>query len=650
MRLVSWYVSGYRNLKEVSLDCKDGVLIAGNNNTGKSNILQSIVDYRSLFGEPETQLPPREWWTETYEDGETSSENDETSEITSEGRSADNWSEWIDDRTREENQRITFSATFEPEGDINGEDLDVLSDSYLGMLKDLQQSLGGSDEWLHQHACSPDSFSKFIHTLTIDSDGIHAEYFETNHSSTRIVLSARTESGEIRDLIYDKIGHGSQTERFESVSDLQRDDLSPSLISELTEQSPGDTDEEPVWFREFRGDSPRRNNHGAVIPETIHDQIAPDIENWRHIPAVRNPGRQPNIDELEEISDIDLNSDFSNVFEYCFSIKFSSGEDLTEESQRYARIVEDVVSLDLNMEGTAIQATQREEGTEQVFDSQDMSTGSIQVLCLLSALHAHRYPGNRQTPSGSVILIEEPETHLNPHTQRRILEYILEDSEVSFSPIITTHSPTFVDQDIGDLEVTIQDGQETTTWTVKDDVRSELRILYDLTLSDLLQANAVFLIPSNRWRIIISAVLSEFDVDLVEQGIVSVVCTSKDGFEMIGQTVSHLDVPVLTADHIDIDDSQYDFDFAIVELPERSVARYFNEHSEELEQGFDGESRDLLQESPIDDVDAWLEALLEAFKTEHHLSQEAALYELLDLIEVREDWQEFADQLQGYQA
>jgi hypothetical protein len=114
----------------------------------------------------------------------------------------------------------------------------------------------------------------------------------------------------------------------------------------------------------------------------------------------------------------------------------------------------------------------------------------------------------------SVILLEEPEVHLHPTLQRRLMRFIMNDTQSQF--FITTHSSTIIDT------------EGATIFGVSNEVGAQIKPLltsqekfaacHELGFrsSDLLQSNCVLWVEGPSDRIYLNYFLSRLAPDLVE--------------------------------------------------------------------------------------------------------------------------------------
>lgn len=142
-------------------------------------------------------------------------------------------------------------------------------------------------------------------------------------------------------------------------------------------------------------------------------------------------------------------------------------------------------SLDITVDGNDQKRLKFRKNTEEWINAADCGTGLQEVLHILFfALDV----GNRQN---DVILIEEPESHIHPHMQKRLLSFLKEETDKQY--FLTTHSNVFLSSAYADrVYFTSFDGEQVEV----DDATSRASMLHDLgySVADNLVADLVILV------------------------------------------------------------------------------------------------------------------------------------------------------------
>lgn len=449
MRLTRWKVSGYKSISSAEVSVDDRTLLAGKNDSGKSNLLESLLDYQGIFGSIPTTARIRghssfdEWWR-------------------------------ICSSRYTEKEEIKFSATFQTGS----------HEEYEDILSQAGEETSTKPEWDELRAESGD-FQKYRHVVYLNSDGLEKEVLFANIADTSIPIFVRLDSGAtVGELIYSKIDAPEEDAEYAKISELNdvlsSGDFQEVLIDSSTPPDEGD------WYKRRR-ESEVRPAVGGVIDDWVHHPIQNAVDSWSKVDAFREPflgedtsggseSTEEEFDHSDEHQPRQISSDMVNLGDYLAEVStglISEGS-LDVIQEKYKETIEGIGDININpvMNDERDYEIIIERGGEE-FNSRRLSAGAKQAISLVTKLHESGIESN-------LLIIEEPEVHLHSSAIRRVWDYVetLVEEE-SLRLIISTHSPTVVNVSNSDNFKLFRRSEKTLTKRVDyADVKSDLRELH----------------------------------------------------------------------------------------------------------------------------------------------------------------------------
>lgn len=139
---------------------------------------------------------------------------------------------------------------------------------------------------------------------------------------------------------------------------------------------------------------------------------------------------------------------------------------------------------------------------------ESLGTGIHEVIILASAA---------TTLKNSIVCLEEPELHLHPRLQKRLINYLSENTDNQY--FISTHSAHLLDCSKASVShISMDDGESNISFAYSSEEKAD--ICHDLgyKASDLLQTNAIIWVEGPSDRIYLNSWINQMDPKL-EEGI-----------------------------------------------------------------------------------------------------------------------------------
>ncbi len=283
------------------------------------------------------------------------------------------------------------------------------------------------------------------------------------------------------------------------------------------------------------------NRHISWEPETL-SRITPRLIpiNSVMIPAIRKVGEKGSVSEcfsgegiIEKLVKLQNPDVHSQNDRKKFDLINHFLQSVTDNSNAKIEIPHDRDTILVHMDGKTLPL-------------ESLGTGIHEVIILASAA---------TILDETVICMEEPELHLNPILQKKLIRYLLDKTSNQY--FITTHSSAFLDSPGAETyHISLKNGESIIQRASSDNHRSEICRDLGYQPSDLLQANCVIWVEGPSDRIYINYWLNELDSSLTEGIHYSIMFYG-------GRLISHLSGN-------DIDESTRDF-ISLRRLNRRSV-------------------------------------------------------------------------------
>jgi len=285
-------------------------------------------------------------------------------------------------------------------------------------------------------------------------------------------------------------------------------------------------------------------------PEVVFDIITTSVQSWRFIDPFRKPRNT-----YAPSEDMDIAPDGENLVRVLETIDRSSERRKFQEiKDAFVRIMQGATDLHLEWAETAnneLTVVMEEEGFSSTFSLENMSSGTIQILLLLTQIILAE-------DNSDLLVVEEPELHLHPGAEKEVFDLLEQVADKFNGPqvIVSTHSEVFVDHSrVGDIVAVSKDRGETILNRVDDEEWNGQAIL-GVDNSDLVQSEAVVFVEGRSDKAILEQFAKSLGKPLENQGIEVIVGGGdelKSGTQYI-RVLNQLRIPYLFVLDSDGDD------------------------------------------------------------------------------------------------
>lgn len=279
-------------------------------------------------------------------------------------------------------------------------------------------------------------------------------------------------------------------------------DISRALINDNWEDAfkvPDDSSLQSIWARLTRQGNGSRNQHW--IPETLK-RLTPGFKAIavKMIPAIRQIGAHGSVSE-----------EFGGEGIIERLAKLQNPDVLNQKDKGKFEQINKFLQNVIGSDSAAIEIPYERDTIHVHIDGktlplESLGTGIHEVIILAAAA---------TILENTVICMEEPELHLNPILQKKLMRYLVNATNNQY--FITTHSAALMDTPETEIyHVRLEGGQSIAERATSDKRRSEICEDLGYHPSDLLQSNCVIWVEGPSDRIYINHWISSLSSELVE--------------------------------------------------------------------------------------------------------------------------------------